>query len=61
MPMKMHVYITITQDLLNNLNTVRYSGVILCAALTYVGTMTPAKIAGCSDGRRRDFLVGLVA
>ena len=27
---------------------------VLCATLTCAGTMTPAKIAGCSDGRRRD-------
>ena len=28
--------------------------VVLCAALTFAGTMIPAMIAGCSDGRRRD-------
>ena len=27
---------------------------LLCAALTCAGTMVPAMIAGCSDGRRRD-------
>ena len=35
---------------------------LLCAALTCAGTMTTAMIAGCSDdGRRRDFLVAVVA